>query len=89
MRERLPNAEASELRATLAGKTTADIPRWLNHLSTLGIFDEVRDAVLREIELARSQIEPFLPREDANLLLTLSELLWNQVDALGSLKAGS
>lgn len=89
MRDRLPEDEANRLRAALSGEADADIPYWLEQLSQLGILEEVRQAVFSEISSAREQIEPFLPNEDAKLLHTISELLWNQVVALRSVQAAT
>ena len=89
MRDRLPESEAEELRAALAGEKPADVAHWLDKLSELGLFEEVQEAIFREIRAARTAVEPFLPRDDAKLLHTISELLWNQVEALGSVKPTS
>lgn len=87
MRDRLSENDANRLRDALAGKENANIPYWLEQLDQLGIFEEVRQAVFNEIRCAREQIEAFLPREDAKLLHTISELLWNQVETLGSVQS--
>jgi octaprenyl-diphosphate synthase len=87
MRDRLPEKQAMNLRAALSGKEEPDIDYWLDQLRKLGIIEEVRQAVFSEIRAAREQIQPFLPSEDAKLLHTISELLWNQVEALGSAQA--
>lgn len=84
LRDRLPASEAGLLRATLAGEQTAEIDLWLSKLAALGIIEEVREAILSEIRKARQAIEPFLDQSDAELLYTISQLLWNQVEALQS-----
>jgi octaprenyl-diphosphate synthase len=89
MRDRLSKNDANRLRDALAGEENANIPYWLEQLDQLGIFEEVRQAVFNEIRCAREQIEAFLPREDAKLLHTISELLWNQVETLGSVQSTS
>lgn len=82
MRDRLPEDEAQELRDSLAGKIEADVPRWLAKLREMGIFEEVRQAIFDEIAKGRNAIEAFGENPSAAHLRTISELLWNQVDAL-------
>ncbi len=82
MRDRLPAEQAQELRDTLAGKIDADVPRWLKKLREMGIFEEVRHAIFDEIEKGRAAIATFKDNPSATHLRTISELLWNQVDAL-------
>ncbi len=82
MRDRLPAEEAQELRDSLAGKIEADVPRWLAKLREMGIFEEVRQAIFDEISKGRNAIESFGNNPSAAHLRTISELLWNQVDAL-------
>ncbi len=89
LRDRLPDGDAQRLRDALSGEAEADIPHWLFKLDELGIFEEVRQAILREIISARESIEPFLNDEAAKLLHTISELLWNQVEALQSDQAAT
>ena len=84
LRDRLPPAEATLLRDTLAGKNEADISMWQSKLAELGVIDTVREAIFREVQLARGAITSYAGNEDADLLCTISELLWNQVEALQS-----
>lgn len=84
MRDRLPEEEAQKLRDTLAGKIDADIPYWLKKMKEMNIFQESVDTIFQEIEKARSYLSPYADSEAAKLLLTLSQLLWNQVEALKS-----
>ena len=84
LRDRLPPAEATLLRDTLAGKNEADISMWQSKLAELGVIDTVREAIFREVQLARGAITSYTSNEDADLLYTISELLWNQVEALQS-----
>ena len=84
LRDRLPPAEATLLRDTLAGKNEADISMWQSKLAELGVIDIVRKAIFREVQLARGAITSYAGNEDADLLYTISELLWNQVEALQS-----
>lgn len=89
MRERLPQEEADVLREALSGKGTADVPHWLSKIKSMGIFDESIQIVRDEITKARNELAPYENSEAAQLLLTLSELLWNQVDALQSEQASN
>ncbi|MBC2606833.1 polyprenyl synthetase family protein [Pelagicoccus albus] len=82
MRDRLPESEAQELRETLAGKIEADVPRWLEKLKEMGIFEEVRQAIFEEIRKGREAIEHFEDNPSSLHLRTISQLLWNQVAAL-------
>jgi len=84
LRDRLPPAEATLLRDTLAGKNEADISMWQSKLAELGVIDTVQEAIFREVQLARGAITSYTSNEDAGLLYTISELLWNQVEALQS-----
>ncbi len=84
LRDRLPPEEAAQLRETLAGKRDAQVDRWLDFLDSTGVIDEVREAIFQEIRSARATLEPFLGNPDADLLNTISQLLWNQVDTLQS-----
>ncbi len=84
LRDRLPPAEATLLRDTLAGKNEADISMWQSKLAELGVIDIVRKAIFREVQLARGAITSYAGNEDADLLYTITELLWNQVEALQS-----
>ena len=72
------------VRETLAGKNEADISMWQSKLAKLGVIDTVREAILQEVQLARGAITAYNGNEDADLLYTISELLWNQVEALQS-----
>jgi len=80
----LDEDEEVRLRRTLSGESKADIEFWLSKLSQNGVVNEVREAIFREIEVARQSLAPFSGDRDVELLHTLSELLWNQVDALHS-----
>ncbi len=82
LRDRLPPADASALRQSLSGAAASDAPRWLETIRAMGIHDEVRQTIFREIELARAAIAPFSSLHAASYLRTISELLWNQVEAL-------
>jgi geranylgeranyl pyrophosphate synthase len=82
MRDRLPAEESQALRDALAGKTEADVPYWLAKLREMGIFEEVRQAIFDEIAKGRAAIQSFDDNPSAAHLRTISELLWNQVDAL-------
>lgn len=82
MRDRLPTEESQILRDSLAGKIQADVPHWLAKLREMGIFEEVRQAIFDEIAKGRAAIETFEDNPSAAHLRTISELLWNQVDAL-------
>ena len=57
---------------------------WQSKLAELGVIDIVRKAIFREVQLARGAITSYAGNEDADLLYTISELLWNQVEALQS-----
>lgn len=87
MRDRLPKTEANALRKALSGKSKTDVPLWIAKIEEMGIFEEVIKTVHDEIELARKALAPYQDKEAARLLLTLSELLWNQADALQSEQA--
>lgn len=84
LRDRLPPEDAARLRATLSGTMAPDIAYWLSKLNQLGVINEVREAIFNEIRSARDGIASFIGNEDADLLFTISELLWNQVEALQS-----
>ncbi|MCH6255426.1 polyprenyl synthetase family protein [Puniceicoccaceae bacterium K14] len=84
MRDRLNGEEATALKETLAGKRDADISHWLKKMKEMGIFDETVETIFAEIEKARSHLAPYQDSKAAKLLLTLSQLLWNQVVALKS-----
>jgi octaprenyl-diphosphate synthase len=84
LRDQLDEDEEVRLRRTLSGESKADIEFWLSKLSQNGVVNEVREAIFREIEVARQSLAPFSGDRDVELLHTLSELLWNQVDALHS-----
>ena len=88
LRDRLTDDEEARLRQTLSGKGDADIDFWLAKLSETGVVSDVREAIFREIETARASLGPFSGNRDVELLGTLSELLWNQVDALQSQQVG-
>ncbi len=89
LRDRLPKEDANLLRDTLAGKIDADITMWQSKLTELGVIQSVQEAILREVQLAREGIASYAGNEDADLLYTISELLWNQVEALQSDRARS
>lgn len=82
MRDRLPADEAQALRDALSGQSSADVPYWLARLRSMGIYDEVRETIFDEIRFARDAIAPFANLPAARYLKTISELLWNQVEAL-------
>jgi len=84
LRDRLPQEEAALLRDTLAGKNEADISMWQSKLAELDLVESVQEAIFREVQLARDAIASYIGKEDADLLYTISELLWNQVEALQS-----
>jgi len=84
LRDRLPQKEAALLRDTLAGKNEADISMWQSKLAELDLVESVQEAIFREVQLARDAIASYIGKEDADLLYTISELLWNQVEALQS-----
>ncbi len=84
LREKLDDEEEARLRQTLSGECDADIDFWLSKLSETGVVSNVREAIFQEIEKARGSLAPFSGSRDVELLHTLSELLWNQVDALQS-----
>lgn len=84
MRDRLPSDESEKLKETLAGECEADVAHWLAKMKEMGIFDEVIETIFDEIQKARSYLEPYQDSKAAQLLGTLSQLLWNQVDALKS-----
>lgn len=84
LRDRLPAKENGLLRKTLAGELDPDLPRWLANLSEMGVIGEVREAIFDEIQRARDEISSFIGNKDADLLFTISELLWNQVESLQS-----
>ncbi len=84
LRDRLPPEEATLLRATLSGESETDVSTWQSKLIELGVIDTVQEAIFSEIRLAREGIASFVGSEDADLLYTISELLWNQVEALQS-----
>ena len=52
------------------------------------MVSDVREAIFREIETARESLGPFSGNRDVELLGTLSELLWNQVEVLQSEQVG-
>jgi len=89
LRDRLPPEEAALLRATLSGESKTDVSTWQSKLVELGVIDTVQEAIFSEIRLAREGIASFVGSEDADLLYTISELLWNQVEALQSDRARS
>jgi len=89
LRDRLEDSEAQKLRDTLSGKIEADVPYWLAQLSKQGVFEDVRKAIFEEIELARAQVQPFAEKEAPNMLITISDLLWNQVEQLKSDQASN
>lgn len=89
LRDQLPREEATRLRDTLAGKNEADVSVWQSKLAELGVIESVQKAIFREILLAREEISSFIGNADADLLFTISELLWNQVEALKSDRARS
>lgn len=82
LRDRLPESEAEQLRETLSGNSDADISYWLNRLRDFGIFEEVRQRIFDEIDKARNTVSPYSATPAASYLLTISELLRNQVQAL-------
>jgi len=84
LRDRLPQEEAALLRDTLAGKNEADISMWQSKLAELDLVESVQESIFREVQLARDAIASYIGKEDADLLYTISELLWNQVEALQS-----
>ena len=84
MRERLDETERRKLSSTLAGEIPADIAYWLETLAKTGIFEEVKNAIFKEITQAREVIEPYREIAAVAFLETMSELLWNQVVALKS-----
>lgn len=84
LRDRLEASEAEKLRETLSGKIEADVPYWLGKLAEKGVFEDVQKAIFDEIERARSQILPFAANQAPKMLLTLSDLLRNQVEQLKS-----
>ena len=88
LRDRLTDGEEARLRQTLSGKGDVDIDFWLSKLSETGGVSDVRNAIFREIETAREGLGPFSGNRDVELLGTLSELLWNQVDLLQSRQVG-
>lgn len=88
LRDRLTEGEETRLRQTLSGKGEADIDFWLSKLSETGVVSDVREAIFREIETARESLGPFSGNRDVELLGTLSELLWNQVEVLQSEQVG-
>lgn len=88
LRDRLPDAEAQELKATLSGKRQTSLSHWQSKLDEFLVVDAVREAIYDEIHLAREGIASFAGNPEADLLYTISDLLWNQVDALQSDQAG-
>jgi hypothetical protein len=57
---------------------------WQSKLAELDLVESVQEAIFREVQLARDAIASYIGKEDADLLYTISELLWNQVEALQS-----
>ncbi len=82
LRDQLPSREAERLKSTLRGDREPEIVLWQSKLRELQVVETVQEAIYEEIRLARKGIAPFAGNEDADLLYTISELLWNQVTAL-------
>ncbi len=89
MRDRLSGTEKEDLRETLCGNREPNVEYWLNKMATMGIFMEVRKAIFDEIRQARSKIEPYQNLASQSLLLTISDLIWNQVETLKSDQASN
>lgn len=82
MRDRLDGEQKDALRNALSGKSDVNTAHWLDKLSEMGIFEEVKQRIFDEIDTGRAKLESFRQNESANLLLTMSDLLRNQVLAL-------
>jgi len=80
--DRLPDAEASELRAEILGQRPPQLALRLGQMAGLGIFDRVADAVQAEIAAATAALEDWPAEGPTPLLLSLCDVLRGQVSAL-------
>lgn len=80
--ERLPAAEATALRAEIAGERPAQLALRLRQMGELAVFPEVSGAVEAEIGAAGDALRPWLRQAPTSLLLGLCDVLQGQVAGL-------
>lgn len=80
--ERLPATEAAALTAEIAGESPPQLGLRLRQMRELGVFGSVNDAVLLEIDAARSALAEWPTETPTPLLLGLCEVLQTQVAGL-------
>ncbi len=80
--ERLPAAEAVELRGEITGERPPQLALRLRQMAEFGVFDFVSQAIAVEVAQAHEALRPWRAEAPTPLLLGLLEVLETQVAAL-------
>ena len=80
--ERLPEDERGRLMDEILGRRAPDLPRRIEQMGRLGIFEAVNEVIGEELRAAEAALAPFAALAPTALLQSLAEVLRHQVNGL-------